>query len=128
MKEQLITFDTAKLAKEKGFNIPVLYDYNNGVILEEDNRQICNFNDSGWKDMLEEDYNSISAPTQSLLQKWLREEKDFHIIVGSSNVKGYNFCISSEKGLTGFSENTFPYETYEEALESALQSCLSFIV
>lgn len=28
MKEQLITFETAKLAKEKGFNIKVVNEYN----------------------------------------------------------------------------------------------------
>ena len=33
MKEQLISFDTAKLAKEKGFKEPTYYYYRNQVVL-----------------------------------------------------------------------------------------------
>jgi hypothetical protein len=52
-----------------------------------------------------------NIPTQSLLQKFLREKYDIHIIVVSSNIEGYNYGIQKEKGFLGVSPNIFPYET-----------------
>lgn len=63
MKEQLISFETAKLAKEKGFDEIVTHLYT--------------VSDKRLVDMPHMNSQSIkgySAPTQSLLQKWLRDE------------------------------------------------------
>ena len=65
--------------------------------------------------------------TQSLLQKYLREEFDIHIIIASSNIKGYNYGVTKEKGFLGISTKEFPYNTYEEALEAGLQEGLKLI-
>jgi len=67
MKEQLITFDTAKLAKEKGFDIAVNNVYQDGNTRSPYFRELHNFNGDD-----EMDY--YSAPTQSLLQRWLWEK------------------------------------------------------
>ncbi len=80
MTEQLISFETAKLAKEKGFfdkNIygdvrlsqAVFYDKHG---LQYDIREV--FEDKGIE--VELCYN---APTQSLLQRWLREAHGIYI-------------------------------------------------
>jgi len=66
MKEQLIKFDTAKLAKEKGFDIKV-----NSFISDITGYTLnIGFDNYNRIDMSKGCY---SAPTQSLLQKWLRE-------------------------------------------------------
>tara|TARA_R110002012_G_C11328222_1_gene576686 strand:- start:196 stop:495 length:300 start_codon:yes stop_codon:yes gene_type:complete len=79
MKEQLISFETAKLAKEKGFNWPCLcYRQKSAVIGDETILEVM----EGEKYY---DWNSYpqvpfySMPTQSLLQKWLREVYNVHI-------------------------------------------------
>lgn len=58
MQEELITFETAKLAKEKGFNDIISGYYNSEGILQKHFGLIEAF---------------CKAPTQSLLQRWLRE-------------------------------------------------------
>ena len=81
MKEELITFDTAKLAKEKGFNDTetyVSYHYcisSKEAVLDGDR-------------LFKEIY--IPAPTQSLLQKWLREY-DIHLSI-TIGINGY-YCF-----------------------------------
>lgn len=87
MREEIITFETAKLAKEKGFNIPSL-DY---------------------------------ATTQSLLQKWLREEHNINIIPPLYySGKGYLCSVVSTPKIKF-------YKTYESALENKLQEALKLI-
>ena len=120
MKEELIAFDTAKLAKEKGFNIPCndfydLYDNPN-------NKNLSYSLKDNWND-----YKSYSAPTQSLLQKWLREVHEIYVITRPYKMSDkYKFfvTISSNEDNPTF-ENKF--DTYEEALEKGLQKALKLI-
>ena len=64
MREQLIDFETAKLAKEKGFDWKTVYYYDFIGFLSSGNSA------QHWNGSKESIY---STPTQSLLQKWLRE-------------------------------------------------------
>ncbi len=93
MIEELISFETAKLAKEKGFN------------------------------------EQCSAPTQSLLQKWLREVHNIHVNVSY----GLTFTFKINGDLKGNDyvdySNIEEYwsRTYEEALEKGLIEGLKLI-
>ena len=72
MEEQLISFETAKLAKEKdygGKGLTTSYGYYRDGIL-------CSIPTNNKSDFCGED--EYSAPTQSLLQKWLREKHNLH--------------------------------------------------
>ena len=122
MEEQLISFETAKLAKEKGFQEECLHFY----CLN----RTCNHVDKANKYSFEVNANkesddnfgygkTTSAPTQSLLQKWLREEHMEHV---TSNIGelGYSWKIAWRK------EGGF-YKTYEEALERGLVEALKLI-
>ena len=120
MKEQLITFETAKLAKEKGFDVV------------SDELWVNNYTGLPWRKWKidkNQGYHmsSYSAPTQSLLQKWLREEKEIGIVVQSDwcngEFNGYEFHTEDEEGLT--QGDTF--ETYEQALEAGLIEALKLI-
>ena len=124
MKEQLITFDTAKLAKEKGFDELTKYIYFNGEL---SGLTLDDYNYLGDKKLRK---NVLSAPTQSLLQKWLREKhniqvcNNLHYKVGGG-IAGYLIDISHPNG--DFKSTSISENTYEEALEKGLQESLKLI-
>jgi hypothetical protein len=140
MKEDLITLKTAKLAKKKGFDLESLYFYtkpNSKMFgIDEHNRPYSIKNTSkklykcGNHAALNID-NVFSAPTQALLQRWLREEHNIHISIGL-NLNGDRpkvYWISFEHTLEGSIIDTFQteYKTYEEALEVGLYEALKLI-
>ena len=108
MKEQLISFDTAKLAKEKGFNIiqQIITTWN--------------------KNTREEEYTTDNGITQSLLQKWLREEHNIHITITSISQESWQYHITKPGQRLGDNYEEDFY-TYEEALESGLHQALKLI-
>lgn len=126
MKEQLISFDTAKLAKDKGFRIDCkLTYYQRG----EQKYVLTKATASNRTQHFEFIAN---APVQSLLQKWLREVHNIHISIypiGSSWEGDVRDCNSNER--THSSINTQVdgknYKTYEEVLEVGLQEALKLI-
>lgn len=76
MEEQLISFKTAKLAKEKRFDGETYRYYNHHRLVDVDYHDNNLYN---WNNSLNKNY--ISCPTQSLIQRWLREEHNIDIIV-----------------------------------------------
>lgn len=137
MKEQLISFKTAKLAKEKGFDEYCDYIYKK----DKDVRKCCYY--EGENDDFDEGYNKnselpffendlITAPTQSLLQKWLRETHKIHLSIDNNNYEKLgNWCFDIHnlpktiKYLWTRGDKT--YSSYEEALEKGLQETLKLI-
>ena len=132
MKEKLISFKTAKLAKEKGFDEGT----NNGY--GKDNEELH------WTEYIifhNRNNGMISASTQSLLQKWLRDEHDVYIqisedfygdginhlvqvlIYDANESKNDYFSIKSS-GQWGDNNE---FKTYEDALEKGLQEALNRI-
>jgi len=105
MKEQLITFETAKLAKEKGF--PIKLPNHEGHILEG------------------------NKPTQSLLQKWLREKHNINVFICYSNQDQPNYsCFIITKNEENHFMDITPgiqEDIYEETLEQGLQESLKII-
>ena len=92
MEEQLITLETAKLLKERGFNVPVR-DYWHPTYEESNDLGIDDFNRDTWG----EGYYSL--PTQSLLQKFIREQRGVHIEV-RRNASGYFWEMCRSDGGT----------------------------
>ena len=129
MQEKLITFETAKLAKEKGWKkVGVCLDYykpdGTKMKLIEYNKEFAKF--------------CIQYCTQSLLQKWLREvhRTDITVITDwKQGVRvyyvGFSFVNTENKIDIWFSKdennNKIEYSDYEEALEIALQEALKLI-
>jgi len=72
MEDQIITFETAILAKEKGFDIPtrLCYAGKDSIALP--------YNSGN--DYYKNNHDYESAPTQSLLQRWLREKFDIIVL------------------------------------------------
>ena len=101
MQEELVTLETAKLAKEKGCNLE-------------------NCTCGGYPDCICYD----KRISQSLLAKWLREQHNIHLIAYKNiNIDGYDWCFITTDGIT----NINSYKTYEEAYEIGLQEALKQI-
>lgn len=129
MEDTLISFETAKLAKEKRFNISVYFFWHPspmGDILL-DTFEETQFGTIEVKENHNQEYTyRYSAPTQSLLQKWLREKHKIHVQILPYNHK---YLISLLKyGQNGSNPNfDEEHSTYEEALEIGLQEALKLI-
>ena len=123
MTEELVTLETAKLLKEKGFN-----EYCKDIINHKGIMMETIFRTS--KDLPKLFY---SCPTQSVAQKWLRETKNIHICVYNCAC-GYGYEISKADNGTHIASSTYKgtndgggWDTYEEALEAGLQEALKLI-
>ena len=127
--EDVISFEVAKLCEEKGIFIHSLsfYDLENKDLHNNRVGKLLSYDCSSLNPAYYKRIEIIAAPTQSVLQRWLREKYDIHIIVVSSNIEGYNYGVVKEKGFLGISPNIFPFETYEEALEQSLLEALQMI-
>ena len=129
--DEICTYEVAKLAKERGFDVPTH----------------CAYNDNCRKAMYMElclnrntkDSHSISAPTQSLLQRWLREEKRVNICIDNDldfddEKFVYEWQITEKENFDngGFEIHRYnsdePYPSYELALEDALAYSLKNLV
>lgn len=122
MYDQLINSETAKLASENGFNEGsyYLYVYPNNVLTK---FGAVNYNS-------EQDGLQFEAPTQSLLQKWIREKHKIHIEIGCNGDEHYVNSISYPEGddyVYDQDLDTIGFKTYEEALELGLQESLKLI-
>ena len=125
MQDQLVGLEVAQLAKEKGFFQYCSKRYNKGK-LESSPFPPIRFKKDGTP--VKVDSNQVYAPTQSLLQKWLRENHNLIINVQSiymdveaSNISGYIYW------LTYRSVESRTFISYEEALENGLLYALKLI-
>lgn len=121
MKEQLIKYDTAKLAKEKGFkSVGTPYYSHNGVLTTNDyNAQIIQNFDLGVP------FERTHAVSQSIIQKWLREKHNIHVDV-YRNAMGWQCNLDKADNGTFICEVEEYNEDneYEDALEQGLQYAL----
>jgi hypothetical protein len=117
-EDDLVTYETALLAQEKGFDIDCGWKLRK---LEDGSFTHTNCSDLG-----------VEQPTQSLLQKFIRETRGVHIEI-HRNASGYYWSMCKEDGGTdlGWSDHTGSndggvWDSFEGALENALQVQLSY--
>lgn len=136
MKDVIVSFNVAKLAKEKGFNEETLHFYtkpNSKIFgIDEKNRNYLIKNipkklyTFGEHTVLRIE-NLFNAPSQSILQKWLRDVHNLHIdVCFLDHVFGYFFKITDMKTNTE-TEAMGRFKIYEDALEEALQKTLELL-
>jgi hypothetical protein len=122
MIEELVTLETAKLLKEKGFNKFCSFAYID---------EYCNLMSVHTTNSLIDKMGlGYSAPNQSFAQKWLRQEKNLHIEISYmyGNYWIYDILTIPEHDLVGLSDRPIiRYETYEEALEAGIFEALKLI-
>lgn len=131
MEEQIVSFETAKLAEEKGFGLIQRHGMETSLYTKDGNHTYYanyGFMGSG----LNGGY--ISAPTQSLLQKWLREVHKINTFVGfRMNTKkwdgqAHDMSLNGKEFVKQYSIiGKETYDLYEDALEVALIEGLNMI-
>lgn len=150
MVDRLISKKTAKLAKNKNFDLGV---YNSYVIYKKDyvydddpdhpesykkdQVEMSNFyhkNSVDGFDMSNNSYEVYSAPTQSHLQCWLRETHKIRVLIVQKIAGDFGFEIyvpnkenPSGKPWKRLSFFTIHHKTYENALEEGLYESLKLI-
>ena len=109
--EDYVSFETAKLLKEKGFDYQG-FDYIDfeGEVIRQD------------------------RPTLQMAMKWLREEKNIFIVIEPHmydyiNEKNSSYVTSLWQGDNYYENITSKdYPTYEEAVEAALKYALENLI
>ncbi len=141
MKEQIVSFELAKLAKEKGFNIesdkyycivPIEEQKVGDVVLEEETYThiAMGKGEAAW-------FRYAPITSQTLLQKWLREEHNIHIVIdvaynGKGILEGYTHVVYGNATkkmdvLLAYIQEPWFVDTYEEALEVGLEEALKLM-
>ena len=128
IKEDYVSFETAKLLKEKGFDIPVHTFYNPKKIPYWLKLDPCLINRNAGV--------QISAPSHQMVVKWLREKYKIFIEIGVSiDLNGkyhYGFRL-----LNSICKNVLEpkdlvkmgfKDTYEEACEASIKYTLENLI
>ena len=123
MKDKIISLKTANLALEKGFKKSDLFG--KGYTYYVGKNEMWTNVEGGVSG--KEETTPVIKCTQSLLQRWLREKHEIHIIV-EPMIKQYNSRIFKWGLFKSRWRNTCrSRNSYEEALEISLQKSLKLI-
>lgn len=124
MTEELVTLETAKQLRKKGFN-----EYCKDIIREDNGRMM----QSVFRTNKDLPKGAYSRPTQSIAAKWLREIKNLHIEI-YRNACGYGYVIVKANNGTWMKADDAKgpndggnWDTYEEALEAGIFEVLKLI-
>ncbi len=126
--EDYVSFETAKLLKEKGFDEGCRqYWYKGNIVFSRNeiwNRELDNYEDEGW-----------TAPTLQMAMKWLRKK---HILVlpepksftldGEVATWVYNIWCDDNCEVDADFFDGEPFEKYEDACEAAIKCCLKNLI
>lgn len=134
--EQYVTLTTAKLLKQAGFDWATMNTYWANSYSKEyllDNEMVrMNWNDENVLAALKHQAYTdiISAPTQAVAMRWLREVKEWYVTIIPQKrwqdwVIIYESAISKNKGVI---KADFSLSTYEQAAEIGIQGCLKAIL
>lgn len=128
--EDYVSFETAKLLKEKGFDVYVrsFYEKDEYKTKEElcENEALWNWNISSFR---------YSAPTLQMAMKWLREAHNLFVFpfpqmnTNKFWVEIYQLHNNQEwANLYCESIDLQDYSSYEEACEAAIKYCLENLI
>ena len=126
--EDYVSFETAKLLKEKGFDekCRALYTFWFDEVEGPKEDEAENWN-------IEPKY--FSAPTLQMAMKWLREKRCIIVVnptwFTADGCKKWSFSIWADDNLEVDGENPAKrteYDSYEEACEVAIRYCLENLI
>lgn len=128
--EDYVSFETAKLLKEKGFDefCRAHYDITNGNLYYEK----VEVEASGC-----EMHNSVLAPTLQMAMKWLRENFNMNPVPYATSIGWYFEVFNlTQRDITGCAllydvgipSKEYTFDTYEEACEAAIKYCLENLI
>ena len=127
--EDYVSFEVAKLLKEKGFNQDY---YNYPVYWMNGNNPILSFEGD---DDFPYSQNECVAPSFTSAMKWFREVHNLNVEVYRTAC-GYIGCIVAIPSGTdkkffqfdGDDEDSGQYTTWEKACEAAIKYCLEYLI
>ena len=121
IEESYISFETAKLLKEAGFDVPYTSQYTEGECIW-DTDYLNNFN---------QDEFGYSRPTQSFVARWLREVHHYVVCVWySADYRKWFYAHGNLDDMMfdeEYSISDFIYDSYEQAFEAGLQEAIKLI-
>lgn len=139
MKETLVSYKLAQLAKELGFNWECNHVYRNNLVerlqyYEGDANGVIKNSMLKYNSTGVEDYQCV-APTQELLHKWLRDTKGIIITIQLDTMYcqycwvSYIIKEAKEPEIYDDAETNYDVDiySYEEVIEDALKSVLQTI-
>lgn len=116
--EDYVSFEIAKILKEKGFNWNTDKQFNLDKIVSD-----YNITD---RSRYPERY--LDAPTLQMAMKWLRETFEIHCQIVCPIAPSWMYAIrnlNQDKWVTSYIGD---YETYEKACEAAIGYCLENLI
>lgn len=137
IQEDYVSFETAKLLKEKGFdeNTPVNY------FVGDDKPRGCIVGERIHHKKLECDEHLIACPTLQMAMKWLREKYNYHIIAipkygdveympgqWQEEFLGWKYTIIPFNGNKSIMSPSVYSITTESAYEAAIKYCLENLI
>ena len=115
--EDYVSFETAKLLKEKGFNYPCRVVYSpKGIVKHYLKEEVYAHHLKGHKKL---------CPTLQMAVKWLREVYSINFNI-SWNPTFKDYFVEIFKPTLLYS--TITYQNYEEACEAAIKYCLENLI
>ena len=125
--EDYVSFETAKLLKEKGFNglCTAYYD-----CFTTDNFH-CGYEPTDFNSIDSKIRNIIAAPTLQMAIKWLKEEHNLGVIPHWSQVSGEFSCRIydlTKKGSQEYHSIRGSFDGFEEPAELGIKYCLEKLV
>ena len=134
-KEDYVSFETAKLLKEKGFDEETPVNY----FVGDDKHRGCVVGEMIHHRKLEEDVHLIACPTLQMAMKWLREVHKIYIQVEplvpeyyEKDEYVYRFQYKRLKHIPTYDKMSYiddiQYITYEKACEAAIKYCLENLI
>ena len=131
--EDYVSFETAKLLKEKGFDVPCTVWYAEYTSqYGGDKYNIIQFDEHN---RFEEGYKFLCyVPTLQMAMKWLREVHHCVICITPLTfycgeiVSKWGYCIWADDNTEVDEESSPRLESYEEACEAAIKYCLENLI
>ena len=131
--EDYVSFEIAKLLKEKGF------DENCSRSYVKDKLAVSQgFNNSYYTTMYSDaSYRPVSAPTLQMAMKWLRENFNMDPVTYATSIGWYFEVFDlTQRDITGCAllyqvgipSKECTFDTYEEACEAGIMYCLENLI
>lgn len=126
--EDYVSFETAKLLKEKGFDENTSVNY----FVGDDKPRGCVVGEKIYHKRIEEDTHLIACPTLWVAMKWLRKVHEIFISLNTS----FLYPIRYHCEIFCYGDNlktqqdviTENFESPEEACEAAIKYCLENLI
>lgn len=131
--EDYVSFETAKLLKEKGFDEECFQYWH-----EEDNELVHSLSMHPIQNISNPCFFGPAAPTLQMAMKWLREVHNKHCHVSLDYVLGWYIQIVDTKETAHIyddeemkiyhPEQDYGFNSYEQACEAAIKYCLENLI